>query len=410
MIRLERAEVAITGIGIVSCLGTGVARVTESLREGRSGIRLDPKREELGFRSALTGLIGDFIPPPLDRKQRRTLTDFGLQACRAALEAIEWAGWSEEDVRSPRTGLIVGNDSSVMANVLQVETVKEEKSTFSLGSSLVFRSLNSTVTMNLNAILGNRGASWTVSGACASGGHAVGQAADLIALGRQDRVLCGAVQEINWESVASFDATNAFSLRQDTPSAASRPFDAERDGLVPSGGAAMLALEDYDQARRRGARILGRVLGYGFSADGLSLAVPSGDGLKQAMVECLGRASVAVDQVDCVSAHATSTQIGDAAEARAIASVFGQARPWVSATKSMTGHEMWMAGAAQVVYAVIMGRAGFIAPNINFERQEEGAPPLRIAAQTIDQKPDILLCNCAGFGGTNSCILIGTGP
>ncbi len=401
-------EVAITGIGVVSCLGTGVRKVTESLQRGRSGLRVDLKRKELGFRSALTGWVSDFTPPALDRKQRRTITDFGVQAYAAALEAIETAGWCEEDVRSPTTGLILGNDTTVAANAGQVETVKREKSTFPLGASQVFQSLNSTVTMNLNAILGNRGASWTVSGACASGGHAVGQAADLIALGRQDRVLCGGVQEINWESVASFDATSAFSLREDAPERASRPFDAARDGLVPSGGAAMIALERADLARRRGAGILGRLLSYSFSADGRDIAVPSGEGLRRCMEACLRRGGVAIEQVDYVCAHATSTPIGDAAEAEAIASVFPGRGPWVSSVKSMTGHEMWMAGAAQVVYSVIMGRAGFIAPNLNFERQEDGAARLRIAAEAIDRKPGIILCNSAGFGGTNSCILIRT--
>ncbi|MFQ5589535.1 MAG: beta-ketoacyl-[acyl-carrier-protein] synthase family protein [Phycisphaerae bacterium] len=399
-------EVAITGIGIVSCLGTGVRKVTESLRLGRSGVRVDAKRKELGFRGVLTGCISDFTPPPLDRKLRRTTTDFGLQAYGAALQAIEMAGWSDGDVRSPATGLILGNDTSTAANARQIETVKQEQSTFSLGASQVFQSLNSTVTMNLNAILGNLGACWTVSGACASGGHAVGQAADLIACGRQDRMLCGGVQEINWESVASFDATNAFSVREESPEEASRPFDAARDGLVPSGGAAVVALERADSARARGVVVLGHVLSYSFSADGRDLAVPTGEGLRRCMEDCLGRGGVRADDVDYVCAHGTSTPLGDAAEARAIASVFGRPGPWVSSVKSMTGHEMWMAGAAQVVYTAIMGQARFIAPNINFTRQEDEAAKVRIAAETIDRAPRHTLCNSAGFGGTNSCILI----
>jgi 3-oxoacyl-[acyl-carrier-protein] synthase-1 len=401
-------EVAITGIGIVSCLGTGVEKVADSLRAGRSGIGVDSRRQELGFRSALTGVIDDFSPPPLDRKQRRSITEFGQQAYQASLEAIERAGWSEDEVRSPQTGLIVGNDSSTVASVLQVEITKREGRTLPIGSSLVFQAFNSTVTMNLNTLLGNQGASWTVSGACASGGHAVGQAADLIALGRQERALCGGVQEISWESVASFDATDAFSLRQVEPSAASRPFDADRDGLVPSGGAAMVALERLDLARARGARILGRVLSYSFSSDGQHLAVPTGEGLARCIRECLGRAEMPIDKVDYICAHATSTRVGDAVEARAIADVFGAETPWISSTKSMTGHEMWMAGAAQVVYSIIMGQAGFIAPNINFHRQDADAPRLRIAAETIAEKPDVILCNSAGFGGTNSSILLST--
>ena len=403
-------EVAITGIGIVSCLGVGTAKVTESLRRGKSGICLDPQRQELGFRCALTGRIEGFVAPPLNQKRRRTITDFGLQAYSAALEVIEMTGWSEEEVRSPQTGLVIGNDSTTVASARQVQTVRNERTTFPLGASLVFQTLNSTVTMNLNTILGNLGATWTVSAACASGSHAVGQAGDLIATGRQDRVLCGGVQEINWESVASFDSTNAFSLRQDAPQAASRPFDAQRDGLVPSGGAAMIGLERYDLARKRGARILGRLLGYAFSSDGRNLAAPTGEGLCRCMEECLRQAQSSTEEVDHISAHATSTLVGDAREAEAIASVFGRPTPWVSSTKSMTGHEMWMAGAAQVVYALAMAEGGFIAPNINFERQEDGVAPLKIASETIDGAPRVILCNSAGFGGTNSCLLIGSGP
>jgi 3-oxoacyl-[acyl-carrier-protein] synthase-1 len=401
-------EVAITGVGIVSCLGTGVEKAARALREGRSGIRMDPRRRKLGFRSALTGVIEDFTPPHLDRKKRKTMTDFDLQAYAAALEAIATAGWDDEMVRSPHTGLIIGNDSATQANLEQVRITLEEKTTLSIGAGLVFQSLTSTATMNLNALLGNQGASWTVAGACASGGHAIGQAADLIAWGRQERVLCGGVQEINWESVASFDATNAFSAREEDPEGASRPFDSERDGLVPSGGAAVVALERMDLARKRGANILGRVLSYAFSADGYSLSVPSGEGLRRCMRECLSLARTSPDDVDYVCAHATSTPVGDAAEARAIAEVFGSCSPWVSSLKGMTGHEMWMAGAGQVVYSVLMGRDGFIAANRNFRRQEAGVPVLRIPAQTVDARPGVILCNSAGFGGTNSCLLIST--
>lgn len=403
-------RVAITGIGVVSSLGTGVEKVKASLQEGRSGVGIDPVRKGLGFRSALTGRITDFVQPKLDRKKCRSMSEFGLHAYAAVLEALETAGWDAPLVQSERTGCIVGNDSTVVANYQQVEITLREKSTLAIGGGLVFQALNSTVSMNLNTLLGNRGASWTLSGACASGGHAIGQASDLIALGRQDRMICGGVQEITWESVCSFDATNAFSLRENDPTGAPRPFDRGRDGLVPSGGAAMVALERYDLAVARGANILGEILAYSFSSDGYKLSVPSGEGLERCMNECFQLARLSPEQVDYVCAHATSTPIGDAAEALAINKVFGSARPWVSSTKSMTGHEMWMAGAAQAVYSVIMGLGGFIAPNINFERQEEGAAPLKIAAETIDDKPRVILCNSAGFGGTNSCLLIGAAP
>lgn len=401
-------EVAITGIGIVSCLGTGRDKVARSLKEGRSGVILDPEREKIGFRSPLVGAITDFTPPKLERKRCRTMTTFGMQAYAAALEAINMSGWEDDHVKSDDTGLIIGNDSTTLANYNQVNITLKEKSTFPIGAGIVFQALNSTVTMNLNTILGNRGASWTLSGACASGGHAIGQAADLIAMGRQERMICGGAQEINWESVSSFDATNAFSLRTNAPEEASRPFDTGRDGLIPSGGAAIVTLERYDLAKKRGANILGKVLSYAFTSDGSTLSVPSGIGLQRCIEICLKRGNLNKEDIDYICAHATSTPVGDAAEARAINGVFGESTPWVSSTKSMTGHEMWMSGAAQVVYSLIMGNDGFIAPNINFQAQDKDSPPLKIAAETIDTKPEIILCNSAGFGGTNSCLLLGT--
>lgn len=401
-------KVAITGIGIVSCIGTGIKKVTESIKKGKSGIVFDPKRKEVGLRSGLTGKISDFTPPAIDRKKMRTMTEFGIQCYAAALEAIQMAGWTDEDVRSEKTGLIVGNDSSTLANVKQVEITNTQKSTFNIGASMVFQALNSTVTMNLNAILGNKGASWSISGACASGGHAIGQASDLITFGRQDRIICGGVQEINWEAISSFDATNAFSIREKEPEKASRPFDKDRDGLIPSGGAAVVLLENYDMAKKRGADILGTVSAYAFSSDGSHLAIPTGEGLYRCMKECLQRGNIPKEKVDYISAHATSTPVGDAVEAQMIYNVFGSEMPHVSSMKSMVGHEMWMAGASQVVYSLIMGREGFIAPNLNFSKQEDGIPKLNLAIEIIDKKPKIILCNSAGFGGTNASLLIET--
>jgi 3-oxoacyl-[acyl-carrier-protein] synthase I len=399
-------DVAITGLGIISTIGNNIHTVTEALMKGKSGIRLDPTRLEIGFRGALTGAIEGFVAPQLSRKKSKTMPEFVLHAYAAALEAIAMSGLEEGDIKSERTGLIIGNDSSTLANVMQVEITREQKSTLHIGTSKVFQALNSTATMNLNTLLGNRGASWTISGACASGGHAIGQACDLIALGRQDRIICGGVQEINWESICSFDATNAFSIRHDEPEKASRPFDAGRDGLVPSGGAAIVLLEQYDLAKKRGANILGRIRSYAFSSDGSELAVPSGEGLQRCMKVCLERAQIAPEKIDYICAHGTSTPIGDAAEAKAIYNIFGHNTPWVSSLKSMTGHEMWMSGASQVVYSTIMGMRGFIAPNINFIRQEPTAAPIKIASETIDDRPHLMLLNSAGFGGTNSCLLI----
>lgn len=403
-------RVAITGIGIVSSLGSDVETVAGALRQGRSGIVLDEERRRVGFRSPLTGQVRDFDTASiLSRKQRKTMPDFAIQAYKAAVDAIDMAGLAPEEIQTEETGLIFGCDSSCTAAVDQVDLLREKGETKLIGSGLVFRSMTSCVTMNLNTLLQTRGACWTISSACSSGGHAVGQAADLIALGKQERVICGGAQEINWESMCSFDALGAFSVGSDSPETASRPFDARRDGLVPSGGAAALVLERYDLAESRGAAILGEVLSYAFSSDGQHLSVPSRGGLQRAMAKAIGAAGLKPADIDYLCAHATSTPAGDAAEAENITAFFGSRTPWVSSLKSMTGHELWMSGASQVVYTTLMAQKGFIAPNINFEVPDESSRGLRIVAETIPKAPELVLCNAAGFGGTNSCLVLGFG-
>lgn len=400
-------RVAITGIGIISCLGVDVDTVSASLREGRSGIVVDERRRELGFRSPLTGMVKDFKPHrTLSRKQLKTMPDFAVQAYTAAMDALAMSGLSSEDISNGETGLVFGCDSSCVAAIEQARIVLEQGDTLGIGSGLIFRSMTSTITMNLNTILKTKGACWSISSACSSGGHAVGQAADLIALGRQERVICGGAQEITWESMCSFDAISAFSTRIEEPHAASRPFDKDRDGLVPGGGAAAIVLERYDLAEKRGARILGEVLSYGFSSDGANLSVPSEEGISSAMRNALKNAGVEPRDIDYICAHATSTPLGDAVEAACILAVFGDSRPFVSSTKSMTGHELWMSGASQVVYSTIMARDGFIAPNANFRKPDENSEKLNIVTEAVLRPPRMVLCNSAGFGGTNSCLVL----
>ena len=400
-------RVAITGVGIVSCLGSTVETVGDALRAGQSGIVFDHERERHGFRSPLTGRISGFDPGGiLSRKQTKTMPDFAVQAYAAASDAIGMAGLAAEEVQNDETGLIFGCDSSCIAAVEQVDLLRERGETRLIGSGLVFRSMTSCITMNLNTLLKTRGACWTISSACSSGGHAVGQAADLIAMGKQERGICGGAQEINWESMCSFDALGAFSTRLDAPQCASRPFDAGRDGLVPSGGAAALVLERYDLALARGAEIFGEITGYAFSSDGNHISVPSQEGLQRAMRKAIAQSALQPADIDYICAHATSTPAGDAAEAANISAVFGPRTPWVSSVKSMTGHELWMSGASQVVYSVVMARQGFIAPNANFAEPDEFSARLRIAAETVRETPEHVLCNSAGFGGTNSCLLL----
>lgn len=400
-------RVAITGIGIVSSLGLSWPEVSAALRAGRSGIVIDPERTARGFRSPLTGMIRNFDPGRyLTRKQLKSMPDFAAWTYAAAADALTQAGLADRDIRNDQTGLVFGCDSSGLTAVEQVERLAETGETRSIGSGYVFRSMTSTITMNLNTLLQSRGACWSIASACSSGGHAVGQAADLIAFGRQERVICGAAQEINWQTMCSFDGLGAFSTRTDAPAAACRPFDRDRDGLVPSGGAAALILERYDLARARGARVLGEVLAYGFSSDGEHLSVPSDDGLQRAMRMALANAGMPPGEVDYLCAHATSTPAGDASEARNIKAVFGVRTPAISALKSMTGHELWMSGASQVVYSAIMATDGFIAPSLNFSAGDADTAGLNIVRKTLSQGPRHVMCNAAGFGGTNSCLLL----
>lgn len=403
-------RVAITGIGIISSLGNDWATVSKALRSGTSGIAIDPERQARGFCSPLTGVIRDVDAAGyLSRKQRKTMPDFAVWAYVAAVDAINQSGLAADAIKNDQTGLVFGCDSSCVTAIEQVDRLRELGDTKLIGSGYVFRSMTSTVTMNLNTLLQTQGACWSIASACSSGGHAVGQAADLIALGRQQRMICGGAQEVNWQSMCSFDGLGAFSTRLDQPHAASRPFDRHRDGLVPSGGAAVLVLERFDLAKARGATILGEVKGYGFSSDGENLSVPSRNGLQRAMRMALDNARLAPADIDYVSAHATSTPAGDAAEAENITAVFGAKTPWISSLKSMTGHELWMSGASQVVYSVIMARDQFIAPNINFSEPDESSQHLKIAVEAVSQAPEHILCNSAGFGGTNACLVLGSG-
>ncbi len=376
------------------------------MRAGTSGITVDPRRRELGFRSPLTGVIRGFDPRArLDRKARKSMHESAQwQAC-AALEAIAQAGLDAANLRNPRTGLIIGNDSTSAANVEIADAVRRDKTTQQLGSGYIFQAMNSTASMNLNALIGTQGANWTLAAACASGAHAVGQGYLLIRAGMQDVVITGGMQEINWESMASFDALGTFSTRVDTPHQASRPFDRGRDGLVPSGGAAAVILESESHLRARGGKALVEVAGYGFSSDGEHLTLPSGDGARRAMLGALADARLEARAIDYINAHATSTPVGDAKEAGAIRDVFGEHTP-VSSTKSMTGHECWMSGASEILYSALMLRGGFIAPNINFETQEDGAPRINVVPHTLERRLRHVLVNSFGFGGTNAAIIL----
>lgn len=400
-------RVVITGIGIWSCIGRNVDEVERSLREGRSGIGVEQARLDYGYQSGLTGIVErPVLKGLLDRRTRVGLPEEAEYAFMASREAFAMAGVDDAYLNANEVGAIWGNDSSAKPVIEAAEIMAEKHDSALLGSGLIFQSMNSTVTMNLSTIFKLRGVNFTVSAACASGSHSIGLGYMLIKQGLQQMVLCGGAQEVNYYSMATFDALNAFSKRMDEPTKASRPFDRDRDGLIPSGGAAALVLEDYDHAVVRGAEILAEVTGYGFSSNGGGISQPSDEGSVIAMQRAMDDAGITPADVDYVNAHATSTPQGDMFEAKALVRLFGGTDALVSSTKSMTGHECWMAGASEAVYSTIMLRKGFVAPNINLENIDEAAAGLNIPTVAVERPLDVILSNSFGFGGTNSALVI----
>lgn len=400
-------RVVITGMGIWSCIGKNKEEVKESLYNGKSGVGLEKERLEYGYRSGLTGIVErPKLKGVIDRRLRVGLSEEAEYAYMAAKEAFEEAKISDEYLKENEVGIIFGNDSSAKPVIEAANIMAEKHDSAMLGSGLIFQSMNSTVNMNLSTIFHLKGVNFTISSACASGSHSIGIAYMLIKQGLQDMVLAGGAQETNYFSMATFDALSAFSIRMDEPTKASRPFDKDRDGLIPSGGAAALVLEDYDHAVARGANILAEVVGYGFSSNGGGISQPSDDGSIKAMTRAMEDAGVTADDIDYINAHATSTPQGDDYEALALDKLFSGKKALISSTKSMTGHECWMAGASEAVYSVIMMLNNFVAPNINLDEPSENAKNLNIAKETVDMPIDIVLSNSFGFGGTNSALVI----
>lgn len=401
-------RVVITGMGIWSCLGTDIETVKQSLFEGKSGIGLFPERLEYGYRSGLSGIVEEPVitKQMIDRHTRAGMSEEARYAYMASRQAFEQAGISDDYLREHEVGCIFGNDSSAKPVIESSKIMDEKHDSAMLGYGLIFQSMNSTVNMNLSTIFHLRGVNFTISAACASGSHSIGLGYMLIKQGLQDMVLCGGAQETNYYSMASFDALGAFSIRMDEPTKASRPFDRDRDGLIPSGGAAALVLEDYDHAIARGATILAEVVGYGFSSNGGGISQPSDDGSVIAMTRAMQDAGVTPDDIDYINAHATSTPQGDMYEAIALNRLFKGKRAMISSTKSMTGHECWMAGASEIVYSIIMMQNNFVAPNINFENPDEHSVHLNLVTKTTPAELKTVLSNSFGFGGTNSALVI----
>ena len=401
-------RVVITGTGIWSCLGTNLETVKDALYNGKSGIGLLPERLEYGYRPGLSGIVETPVitKQMLDRHTRAGMPEEAQYAYMASRQAFAQAQITDEYLRENEVGCIFGNDSTAKPVIESAKIMDEKHDSAMLGYGMIFQSMNSTVNMNLSTIFHLRGVNFTISAACASGSHSIGLGYMLIRQGLQEMVLCGGAQETNYYSMASFDALGAFSVRMDEPTKASRPFDKDRDGLIPSGGAAALVLEDYDHAMARGATILAEVVGYGFSSNGGGISEPSDNGSVIAMTRAMKDAGMELDDIDYINAHATSTPQGDMYEAMALDRMFRGQRALISSTKSMTGHECWMAGASEIVYSILMMQHNFVAPNINFENPDQYSEHLNLATKTVDMEVNTVLSNSFGFGGTNSALVI----
>ncbi|MFC4095326.1 beta-ketoacyl-[acyl-carrier-protein] synthase family protein [Euzebyella saccharophila] len=400
-------RVVITGMGIYSCIGKNLEEVKKSLYEGKSGIIYDPERASFGYRSPITGYVEEpDLKKLLSRRQRVSMGQEAQYAYMATMEALQMAKIDEDFMEKNEIGILYGNDSTAKATVESIDIIREKGDTTLVGSGAIFKAMNSTVTMNLSTIFKLKGINLSISAACASGSHSVGLAYHLIKSGLQDCIIAGGAQEINKESMASFDGLGVFAVNTENPEEASKPFDKDRNGLVPSGGGATLVVESYESAIKRGATILAEVVGYGFSSNGDHISTPNVEGPARAMKRALEDANMQASEVDYVNAHATSTPVGDANEAKAIYDVFGESNPHVSSTKSMTGHECWMAGASEIVYSLIMMENSFIAPNINLKNPDEDSKKLNIVKETLNKKIDVFLSNSFGFGGTNSALIL----
>jgi 3-oxoacyl-[acyl-carrier-protein] synthase-1 len=400
-------RVVITGLGIYSCIGKNLTEVRDSLYNGKSGIILDPARKAMGYRSGLTGYLEKpQLKGILDRRARIMLPEQAEYAYVSTVEALTNAGLSTDYLDSHEVGVIFGNDSSAQPVIEAIDIIRQKKDTSLVGSGSVFKVLNSTVNMNLATIFRLKGINFGVSAACASGSHAIGLAYMFIQNGMQDCIVCGGAQETNLYAMGNFDALGAFSVRENYPQRASRPFDKDRDGLVPSGGAATVIVESLQSANKRGAKILGELIGYGFSSNGEHISNPSVQGPARSLRLAMKNSGLKNTQIDYINAHATSTPNGDASEAQALMDVFSEAGTAISSTKSMTGHECWMAGASEIVYSMLMMENSFIAPNINFESPDEHSRHLNLITKTINRNIDVFLSNSFGFGGTNSTLIV----
>ncbi len=397
-------RVVVTGLGIVSSIGNNQDEVTDSLRAGRSGIEFSEGYAALGFRSHVHGSVNVDIEALIDRKLRRFMGDAAAYNCIAMQQAIADAGLDEAQVSNPRAGLIVGSGGASHANTVAAADILREKGIRRVGPYMVPRTMGSTTSANLATAFKIKGVNYSISSACSTSAHCIGNAMEQIQLGKQDLVFAGGGEELGWESSMMFDAMGALSSKyNDMPEKASRAYDAERDGFVISGGGGVLVLEELEHAKSRGARIYAELVGYGATSDGFDMVQPSGEGA----VRCMRLALEGVEgRVDYINAHGTSTPAGDMKELEAIRAVFGDDMPAISSTKSLTGHALGAAGVNEAIYSLLMMRHDFLCASANIETLDPAAEGMPILLERKDKAgAELMLSNSFGFGGTNACLV-----
>ena len=394
----------ITGLGIVSSIGNNKAEVTESLRAGKSGITFSEQFKEMGLRSQVWGKVDLDLSEHIDRKQLRFMGDAASYAYIAMQQAVDDSGLSPEQISNIRTGIIAGSGGASSKHQVDSADIIRNKGVRRVGPYMVTRCMGSTVSACLATPFKIKGVNYSISSACATSAHCIGNALEMIQLNKQDVVFAGGGEELHWALSGQFDAMGALSSEyNDTPEKASRTYDADRDGFVSSGGGGMVVVEELEHALARGAHIYAEIVGYGATSDGYDMVAPSGEGA----VRCMQMAMQNVEgEIDYLNTHGTSTPVGDVQELKAIQEVFGEKSPAISATKAMTGHALGAAGVNEAIFSILMMENNFIAPSINIETLDDAAKGLDIVTQTREQTINTIMSNGFGFGGTNATLVM----
>ena len=396
-------NVVVTGMGIISCIGSGLNEVLSSLKNGKSGIKLNPIYKEMGFRSHVSGSIDINLSELIDRKLLRFMSEASGFAYLAAQEALINAGVDLSSIDTSRIGIVAGSGGASSAAQIEASDIARAKGPKRIGPYAVTKTMGSTVSAILGTTLKLKGVNYSISSACSTSAHCIGHAAELIQLGKQDIVIAGGAEQEHWTSSSMFDAMGALSSQyNDSPEQASRAFDLNRDGFVIAGGSGMLILEEEEHAIKRNAPIIARLAGYCANSDGYDMVSPSGEGATRCMNEAL---EIYGGDIDYINAHGTSTPVGDLAELGAIKNVFGDSGPAIGSTKSMTGHSLGATGAQEAIYSILMMQNDFIAPSINIDNLVEEAEGLKIAQTKIEQEVNAVMSNSFGFGGTNASLV-----